>query len=636
MTAPDTVPLIARSDLFGNPVKAQAQISPNGAFVSWLAPLDDVMNLFIAPRADISNMRTLTQEKVRPVPAYAWAKDSLHVLVYKDSAGDENWHIQAVDIETTETRDLTAYDGVQATIARLSDKHPGDVLIAHNRRDPKFPDLFRVGIATGVETMIALNTGFNAFYADDDFVVRLAGRTNSDGSVTAMRLGNDGSWSEWFLINAADVLASQITSHFSPDATTTLMYDSRGRDTAALVRLDLKTQETSLLAADDRADIGSLIVDKKTKEPLAYSVNYDRVRYVALQPVIEPDLAFLSHAQIGDWAISSRTNDDTLWVIAAHSDTAPGTAYLYDRTAKKLEKLYDARPALANVVLAPMRPEIIKSRDGLNLVSYITVPKNAAGPEPLVLFVHGGPWSRDSFGYHPYHQWLANRGYAVLSVNFRSSTGFGKSFINAGDHQWGAAMDDDLLDAVAWAIEKGIADPGRIAIMGGSYGGYAVLAGMTRNPTRYACGVDIVGPSNLETLLGTIPVYWESFRAQLVKALGDPDTDVGKTLLHDRSPLHRADAIVRPLLIGQGANDPRVKQAESDQMVAAMKAKYIPVTYVLFPDEGHGFARPENNIAFNAIAEQFLAAHLGGRSETLKPEELARSTAKILEGGVES
>jgi dipeptidyl aminopeptidase/acylaminoacyl peptidase len=364
-------------------------------------------------------------------------------------------------------------------------------------------------------------------------------------------------------------------------------------------------------------------------------VNYDRVRYVALDPAIRPDLDFLAAADIGDWSITSRTDDDSLWLVTGQSDIAPGAAYLYDRSAKTLEKLFDARPALAGAPLARMHPKIIKSRDGLNLVSYLTLPPGAAGPAPLILFVHGGPWARDAFGYHPYHQWLANRGYGVLSVNFRSSTGFGKSFINAGDHQWGAAMDDDLLDAVDWAITEGIADPDRIAIMGGSYGGYATLAGMTRNPARYACGVDIVGPANLETLMATIPPYWEGFRAQLIKALGDPDTDAGKTLLQDRSPVHRAGAIARPLLIGQGANDPRVKQAESDQMVAAMKANQIPVTYVLFPDEGHGFARPENNIAFNAITEQFLATHLGGRAEPFGPTELSDSTAQILEGGVE-
>jgi YD repeat-containing protein len=636
MTMTVAVPLIPRADLFGNPVQAQAQISPDGSYISWLAPLDGVMNLFVAPRGDLSRMRALTHEDIRPLPSYVWAKDSRHVLVFKDTAGDENWHIHAIDAETGETRNLTPYPGVQATLSRISEQHPGAVLLTHNRRDPKFPDLVRVDIASGTETLVAQNDGFGFFYSDDDFTTRLAGRTEPDGSVTILRPGTDASWSEWFHIQAADVWATNLTGIFSPDGKTTLMYDSRGRDTAALVRLDLETLATTELAADDHADISGVLTDRKTKAPLACAVNYDRVRYHALDPAIQPDLDFLAAADIGDWFIPSRTDDDALWVIIAHADTIPVAAYLYDRPARKLEKLYDARPALAGAPLARMRPEIIKSRDGLNLVCYLTVPEVPAGPHPLVLFVHGGPWGRDSFGYNAYHQWLANRGYAVLSVNFRSSTGFGKSFINAGDRQWGAAMDDDLLDAVGWAVAQGIADPARVAIMGGSYGGYAVLAGMTRNPQFYACGVDIVGPSNLETLLATIPPYWESIRAQFAKAIGDPDTEAGSALLRERSPVHRADAIARPLLIGHGANDPRVKQAESDQMVAAMKAHNIPVSYVLFPDEGHGFARPENNIAFLAIAEQFLAAHLGGRAEPLAPEDLARSTAQILEGNDQS
>ena len=634
MTAPDVVPLIARADLFGNPIKAQAQISPNGVYISWLAPLDGVMNVFIAPRAKLSDIRPLTNETTRPVPGYVWAKDSRHVLVYKDTEGDENWHIHAIDAETAEGRDLTPHHGARALIARLSDRHPGTVLITHNRRDPKFPDLFRIEIATGFETLVAQNPDFSGFYPDDDFIARLAGRTNADGSATILRSTADGTWLEWFQVEAQDIFSSYFAGIFSPDGKATLRFDSRGRDTAALIRLDLETQETVVLAADDRADIGGVLIDNTTKEPLAYVVNYDRVRYFALDPGIQPDLDFLSQAAIGDWGISAWTDDGRLWVIGAHSDTAPGAAYLYDRNARTLEKLYDARPALADAPLAQMRPEIITSRDGLKLVSYLTLPRGAAGPQPLVLFVHGGPWARDSFGYHSYHQWLANRGYAVLSVNFRSSTGFGKSFINAGERQWGAAMDDDLVDAVSWAVDQGIADPERVAIMGGSYGGYAVLSGMTRNPTLYVCGVDIVGPSNLETFLETIPPYWESSRAVWSKVLGDPDTEAGKALLRDRSPLHRAGAIVRPLLIGHGANDARVKQAESDQMVSALKAQNVPVVYVLFPDEGHGFARPENNIAFLGIAEQFLATHLGGRAESLTAEELSRSTAQILEGKV--
>jgi dipeptidyl aminopeptidase/acylaminoacyl peptidase len=629
-----SIPIIPREALFGNPEKSGAQIAKDGRHIAWLAPLDGVMNVFVAPRTALQDARPLTRETGRKIQTFAWARDSQHVLVYKDKDGDEDWHVYAVDLATATMRDLTPYPAINAGIAGSSRKHPGAVLITHNKRDPRFPDLFRVDVATGAETLLAENPGFAGFMTDDDFTVRFAEKMNGDGSSVALLPDGAGGWTEWLHIPAEDALTSGITDKFSPDGKTTLMKDSRGRDTAALMRLDLETQATTLLAADPRADIGGLITDPVSHAPLAYSVDYDRARWVALDPAIQPDLDFLNGAGIGDWGISSRTDDDTLWVVGAQSDTAPGAAYLYDRPAKTLEKLYDARPALADSPLAPMRPEIIPSRDGLNLVSYLTIPRFGAAPHPLVLAVHGGPWSRDSFGYHPYHQWLANRGYAVLSVNFRSSTGFGKAFLNAGDHQWGGKMDDDLLDAVDWAVGAGVADPARIAIFGGSYGGYAVLAGMTRNPTRYTCGVDIVGPSNLETLLATIPPYWEAFRAQLIKSLGDPDTAEGAALLRDRSPVHRAEALARPLLIGQGANDPRVKQAESDQMVAALQRKNIPVTYVLFPDEGHGFARPENNIAFNAVVEKFLAVHLGGRAEPPAPGEIERSTAQFLAGGI--
>lgn len=625
--------LIPRAALFGNPERTNAQISPDGAHLSWLAPLEGVLNVWVAPRAAPDAAKPVTKEDGRGIRHYAWARDSRHILAYKDKDGDENWHIHAVDIETMAIRDLTPHDGAQANIVRLSRKHPGSLIVSHNARDPQFPDLYRIEIATGAETRLAENPGFAGFEVDTGFNVRLAGRLEPDGSSVTLRPDGSGGWTEWFRLPPQDAMNSGVTSHFAADGKSTLMFDSRGRDTAALMRLDLETGALALLAADERADIAGLITDPDGHVPRAYAVNYERARYHAFDPAIQPDLDVLDAAGIGDWSINQQSDDDAFWVIGANSDTAPGAAYLYDRQAGRLEKLYDSRPALAGAKLAGMQPKIITARDGLKLVSYLTLPKDAAAPLPLVLLVHGGPWARDEFGYNAYHQWLANRGYAVLSVNFRSSTGFGKSFINAGDREWGAAMDDDLLDAANWAISEGIADPARIAIMGGSYGGYAVLAGMTRNPTFYACGVDIVGPSNLETLLATVPPYWESFRAILVKALGDPETEAGRALLRERSPVHRADALARPLLIGQGANDPRVKQAESDQMANALKAKGIPVTYVLFPDEGHGFARPENNIAFIAIAEAFLARHLGGRAEPAGADEISRSTAQILEGG---
>lgn len=622
--------LIKRADLFGNPEKTNAQISPDGTYVSFVAPLDGVLNIWVAPRRALAAATPLTRDTGRGFRSYMWARDGVHILASKDQNGDENFHVYAIDITTAKMRDLTPYDGVQASIVKRSRAHPATILISHNRRDARFPDVYSVDVATGTETLLIENPGLAGFSIDDDYVPRLAGRIDPDGSAVTLRPDGKGGWEDWLYFAPEDAMSLGITEDFSPDGRFTLMISSQGRDTAALYRLDMASGEKTLLAADDRADIGALITDPITHQPLAYQLDYDRARYYALDEAIQPDLDFLTAADIGDWALNARSHDDQIWVVGAASDIAPGAAYIYDRAAKTIVKLYDSRPALAGAPLRPMAPVIIDARDGFKLVSYLTRP--AETPSPLVLFVHGGPWGRDHFGYHPYHQWLANRGYAVLSVNFRASTGFGKAFLNAGDHEWGAKMDDDLLDAIAWATQNGIADPARIAIMGGSYGGYATLASMTRNPELYACGVDIVGPSNLETLLATVPPYWESFRAMLVKSLGDPDTAEGLALLRERSPVHQADRLARPLLIGQGANDPRVKQAESDQMVAALQAKNIPVTYVLFPDEGHGFARPENNIAFNAITEAFLSRHLGGRAEPIGASELTASSARILAG----
>lgn len=635
---PAALSLIPRTSLFGNPQKAGAQISPDGSHISWLAPRDGVMNLWVAPRNRLSDARPLTDERKRGIPGYAWAHDGQHMLVIKDTDGDENFHLHAVDLDTATMRDLTPHEAIQASIVKLSRRHRGAVIVSHNARNPQYPDLYRIDLASGAASMIAENPGLAGFDVDEDFNVRLAARLEADGSQSVMRPDGRGGWDTFLTFGREDAMNSGVLGLFAPDGRTTLMLSSAGRDTAALYRIDLENGETTLLADDDRADIGEIIVRPVENMPLAYGVNYERNRHVALDPSIRPDLDRLDNAGIGDWGIQSRSEDDNLWVIGAVSDTAPGVAWLYDRATRKLEKLYETRPELASAPLAAMQPHVIPARDGLKLVSYLTLPKGSdAAPGraerrlPMVLLVHGGPWARDSFGFNPYHQWLANRGYAVLSVNFRSSTGFGKAFLNAGDHEWGRAMDDDLLDAVDWAIGAGIADPARIAIMGGSYGGYATLAAMTRNPERYACGVDIVGPSDLETLLATIPPYWEAGRSIFTKSIGDPSTAEGAALLRERSPVHLADKLARPLLIGQGANDPRVKQAESDQMVAALKAKSIPVTYVLFPDEGHGFARPENNIAFNAITEHFLAAHLGGRAEPLT-DEIERSTAQVLEG----
>ena len=503
--------LIPRAHLFGNPNRLNGTISPDGTHLAWVAPLDGVMNVWIAPRDAPEQARAVTHDTKRGVRDYYWAYDGQHLLFLQDRDGDENWRLHAVNVHTGETRKLTP-EGARATPAGTS-RHVRDaVLVTLNQRDPSYPDLFRVELATGEMTVVAENPGFAGFMADDRYVPRLALRSTPDGGMDILRPASDGTWADWDHIPAEDAFSTAV-SHLNADGTTLYMRDSRGRDTAALVAVDLATGARNLLAEDARADIGGVLTDRDTYAPLAYHVTVERLSYIALDPRVQPDLDFLATQDIGDWWIMSRTEDDRLWIVGAHSDTRPGMAYLYDREARDLRLLYETRPELSGAPLSRMHPVTIPARDGLILVCYLTLPRRVdqAGtgrpdaPGPLVLLVHGGPWLRDTFGYNWYAQWLANRGYAVMTVNFRGSTGLGKHVVNAGNLEWGRRMDDDLLDAVAWAVEQRIADPARIAIFGGSYGGYAVLASMTRNPELYRCGVDVVGPSNLETLLATVP-----------------------------------------------------------------------------------------------------------------------------------
>jgi len=415
-----------------------------------------------------------------------------------------------------------------------------------------------------------------------------------------------------------------LTTHpvcFTRDGKTLYTISSIGRDKAALLAMDWASGTERLLAEHSKADISRIVSNPVTGVVEAAGAKHLALDWIPLDERIAADLKHLHGTLPGEISVADRSLDDRRWVVTASAAEAPATYHLYDRETRVIMELFATHPELKTYPLAPMRGELIPSRDGLELPSYYTLPAGEhlrpVEPLPMVLLVHGGPWARDEYGFNPTHQWLANRGFAVLSVNFRASTGFGKSFLNAGDREWGRKMHDDLLDAVVWAVDEGIADKDRIAIMGGSYGGYATLAGLAFTPDVFRCGVDIVGPSNLETLLATIPPYWAAFFENLARRVGDPRTDEGRRLLRERSPLHAAGTISKPLLIGQGANDPRVKQAESDQIIAAMRANGLPVTYVLYPEEGHGFAEPANRIAFFAIAEAFLASNLGGRSEPI-------------------
>jgi dipeptidyl aminopeptidase/acylaminoacyl peptidase len=629
MTTASNVPLIERAKLFGNPTRAQGKLSPDGRWLSWLAPREGVMNLWLAPADDPSSAKPMTNERARPIGQYLWAPDSSALLYVQDKGGDENFLLYRVDLVSGEERCLTPFENTRVLIVGASVTERGRILVGLNNRDPQWHDVHRLDLATGELTEVMRGDGFAGFLADDSLSLRIAIRPNAEGGMDFHRVADGVVAEEPF---AATTLEDALTTQpagFTTDGGTLYWIDSRGRDTAALIAEDTGSGERKVIAEDARADIGEVLAHPLTGEVEAYAVDYLTKEWHGLDVGIGATLAGLCERLGGDIAVTSRTNDDRRWTVAVDPVTGPPTVYLYDRDTDALELFYVSRPELEGAPLVPMEAHEIRARDGLTLTAYLSRPAGAEGPQPMVLLVHGGPWARDHHGYNPYHQWLTNRGYAVLSVNFRGSTGFGKGFISAGDLEWGAAMHDDLIDAVEWAVAEGIAQRDKIAIMGGSYGGYAVLAGLTFTPEVFACGVDIVGPSNLETLLQTIPPYWKPVVEQFHRRMGNPETPEGLALLKERSPLHKADRIVRPLLIGQGANDPRVKQAESDQIAAAMQAKGIPLTYVLFPDEGHGFARPENNIAFNAIAEEFLAANLGGRCEPAG-ETVAASTAQFL------
>ncbi|MXO89531.1 S9 family peptidase [Pontixanthobacter aquaemixtae] len=625
------IPLIARDHLFGNPTKAGGQISPDGKWLSWLAPLEGVLNVWMAPVEEPASGKAMTTASERPIQQYFWAPDSKSLLYIQDKGGDENFLLYGVDIATGKERTLTDFENTRVDIIGTSETIRDRILIGLNNRDARFHDAYLLDLNSGDLALVQQNDAYAGFMADDNLDLRLAVAPNAAGGMDFFPIV-DGAIAEEpsDSTDLADSLTTQ-PAGLTTDGSIMYWIDSRGRNTAALFAQDAQTGERTLIAQNEKADIGGVMGHPKTGEVQAYSFTYLTAEWTATDPDIGASLDWLGKQLEGDFGVSSRTEDDQTWIVWNDPLTAPAQTFIYDRNAETLAEFYTGRPELVGAPLQPMQTLELKARDGLTLPSYLTVPGDAEGPVPMVLLVHGGPWARDEYGFNSHHQWLANRGYAVLSVNFRGSTGFGKDFISAADLEWGKKMHDDLIDAVRWAVEEGIAQEDKIAIMGGSYGGYATLAGLTFTPEVFACGVDIVGPSNLETLLATIPPYWEPMIAQFHERMGNPATPEGLAMLKERSPLNSAGNIVRPLLIGQGANDPRVNQAESDQIVGAMKDAGIPVTYVLFPDEGHGFANPANNIAFNAVTENFLAEWLGGRSEPIG-DTVKGSTADLVEG----
>ncbi len=648
--------LIPRKVFFDNPDKANVRLSADGKYISYLAPLQQVLNVWIAPVDSPLVAKPVTADTGRGIRIYFWAYNNRQIVYLQDDGGDENWVLHVVDIATKEDRNLTPFTEIldptgqpillpsgkkmrpTTQIYNVGSKFPDEILIGLNNRDPQFHDVYRLNLASGAMQLLLKNESFAGFDTDDDYRIRFGMRQTPDGGSEYLKLVGADKWKPFLKISMEDMMTTALAG-FDKTGSKIYLIDSRERNTAALKIMEIESGAMELLAEDSRADIQGAIVHPTEKNVQAVSVNYLKSEWKVLDPAIQDDLDYLKTVADGEFSVNTRTLDDQNWIVVYTIDNGPLRYYRYHRPSKKATFLFSNRQSLEGLPLVKMHPVVIKSRDGFDLVSYLSLPANSnkddapkpTTPQPMVLLVHGGPWSRDEWGYDGLHQWLANRGYAVLSVNFRGSTGFGKNFINAGNLEWAAKMHDDLIDATNWAVTEGIALKDKIAIMGGSYGGYATLVGMTFTPEVFACGVDIVGPSNLKTLLSTIPPYWKPLFEMFAKRVGDPRTEEGVQLLEARSPLSLVDKIQKPLLIGQGANDPRVKQAEADQIVKAMKEKNIPVTYILYSDEGHGFARPANRLSFWAVTDLFLAQHLGGVSEAIG-EDFKGSTIAVPTG----
>lgn len=609
----EELPLIPREIIFGNPDRSNPRISPDGQNLAYLAPASGVMNVYVRTLGKDDDV-LITSDKKRGIRSFFWQYDNEHVIYLQDKDGDENWHYFQTNVKTKMTRDLTPFEGIQARVVRYEPEFPDQMLVALNIRDRSVHDVYRLNLKNGALEPDTENSE-NAvnLISDNALQIRILEKKTPEGG-TELKLRKDGKspWTSFMHFGPDDIFGGIVG--FSKDNKAVRIISSVGASAARLLEVDPETGKQTQIAQDPIFDVTGSMIHPTERKPQAVAIYRDRLEWTFLDDHVKDSFEALKKIRDGDINVSSRDLADKIWIVNFIQDNAPGLFYAFERSSQKATFLFSNQPALEKFTLAKMKPVSFIASDGLVIHGYLTTP---AGKEPknlpLIMYVHGGPWGRDSWGYNAEVQWLANRGYAVFMVNFRGSTGYGKTFLNAGDREWGAKMSQDILDAKAWAISQGVADPKKVAIMGGSYGGYATLVGLAFTPDEFACGVDIVGPSNIATLIKSIPPYWAPMKALFDKRIGKLETE--EEFLNSRSPLHRADRIKKPLLIGQGANDPRVKKAESDQIVEAMRKNHLPVEYLVFPDEGHGFARPENRLKFYAAAEQFLAKHLGGRAE---------------------
>lgn len=633
---PGEVPLIPREILFGNPDKFDPQISPDGRYLAWVAPSGGVLNLWLRT-VGREDDHPLTADTGRGITLFLWARNSGQLLYFQDSDGDENWRLYAVTLETGATRLLTPSDPgvkhkVQVELFGSSPERPDQLLIGLNSRDERFHDVYRLDTRSG-ELQLLQESGprVSGWLIDNALAVRGFVQTEPDGGATLMlRNGPEEAFRPWRRVPADDVFGMRPVG-FSAGNDVLYLIESTGRNAGALVTVHTRTGAEKVVAGDPQFDVNNVKVHPGRHTLQAVRFLGERNEWRPLEPEIGPALDTLRAANKGDLRIQGETLDDRKWLVRFNNDDQPIGFWLFDREDGSLAFLFHDHAALVDQPLCGMRPVRFLARDGRNLWAYLTLPRWGVAPHPLVLNVHGGPWERDVWGYHPEAQWLANRGYACLQVNFRGSTGYGKDHLNAGKREWARGMQDDLSDAVRWAVEQGHADPRRIGIYGGSYGGYAALAGVTFTPELFACAISMCGPSSILTLLNSMPPYWESFRRQVDLRVGRIPRNADGSLkeegawteadraevesLRARSPLYSAGNVRCPVLIAQGANDPRVKKAESDQFVAALRSGGIEAEYLVYDNEGHGFVRPENRLDFYARAEKFLARHLGGRFE---------------------
>ncbi len=614
MKSEQKIKLIPRKVIFGNPVKANPRISPDGKKLAYLAPVKNVMNIWVKT-AGKKDDHPVTHDKNRGIHAYFWAQDNEQILYVQDTAGNENWRLYSVDLETKKIREFTPFKNVQIRLLDYNKHFPKDILIEMNKRHPAVHDAYHLDLPSGKLTLREENPGdVVEWITDNELKIRGKLTAREDGGNDLwIRETEKSEWRKWIEWNFEDSMLSGV---FGFDREHRFLYlrDSRKSNTAELAKMELKTGRQTTVAKDPEYDLGTVLIHPDTYEIQMVSFEKEKREWQVLDSKIAEDIRAIQKLGEGDFFILGRDNKLENWIIGFTKDDGPVNYFLYHAPSKKGSFLFTSRPDLEKYRLAKIKPIVLKARDGLTLHGYLTLPPGLKPKKlPLVLNVHGGPWSRSTWGYDPEAQWLVNRGYVCLDINFRGSSGYGKFFLNAGNKEWGRKMHEDLVDAVHWAVQKGIADPKRLAIYGGSYGGYAALVGATFTPDLFRCAVSIVGPSNLITFIQSTPPYWKNFLANIYKRVGHPKT--GEAFLKSRSPLFKVDQIKIPILIAQGANDPRVKRAESEQIVEAMKKKGIDHQYLLFKDEGHGFVKASNRLKFYAEAEKFLAKHLGGRYE---------------------